>query len=249
MPFAIFKKSRNALVARKVPVSYKRTRKFAKRNPPPQIPDFPFHKMFGRQPVPSYAFKDFNYSTNYTLTSAGASAFGVEQIFRLNSCYDPDFSGAGHQPYGWDQFTTSLYSAFRVDRCTLDLEFINTSTAELVAGVQISSSLDTVQLAGTSLIGAQERFNCWTANVPTTGAQRVRMVQTFPMHMVEGLTQAEYASNPYYHGTRTTDPALCNYVRIAIADYAGGAGGISMQLRVNITYHTKLFKRITLGMS
>ena len=245
-------KSKSALVTRKSTDSKRRklsTAKFAKRSNvnAAQFPLFPMHKLFGRFPVPAFLWQDFTYSTVYDVVSAGASAFGNERVFRLNSCYDPDFSGAGHQPYGWDQMTTVLYSAFCVDRCTVDVEFINTSTAELVGGVEISSSSDVTQLASTSLIGAPERFNVWTCNVPTTGSQRVRFVQSFPVYLIEGLGRDEYLASPYYHGTRTADPPLCNYIRIACADYAGGAGGITMQMRISLTYHTKLFRRITAG--
>ncbi len=47
---------------------------------------------------------------------------GSEYVFRLNSLYDPDLTGTGHQPYGFDQFA-ALYSRYKVDRVHIDVLF------------------------------------------------------------------------------------------------------------------------------
>lgn len=35
-------------------------------------------------------------------------------VFRGNSCYDPDYSGTGVQPYGWDQLCPVFYTNYNV---------------------------------------------------------------------------------------------------------------------------------------
>ena len=39
------------------------------------------------------------YSETFTLTTGAGGTFGVDQVMKLNSLYDPDFTGGGHQPY------------------------------------------------------------------------------------------------------------------------------------------------------
>lgn len=44
-------------------------------------------------------------------TSAGG--YQKLQVFRANSCYDPDYTGAGVQPYGWDNWT-AFFNRYQV---------------------------------------------------------------------------------------------------------------------------------------
>lgn len=46
----------------------------------------------------------FKYCDYYNPSSASSSANPL-YCWRGNSCYDPDLTGAGHQPYLWDQWT------------------------------------------------------------------------------------------------------------------------------------------------
>jgi len=70
---------------------------------------------------PDFGFPDrmitkLRYVDNLELTAnAGVVAANV---FRLNSCFDPDLSGVGHQPMYYDQFAGAVgsgpYSRYRV---------------------------------------------------------------------------------------------------------------------------------------
>jgi len=51
------------------------------------------------------------YVDEYIMTSTAGST--VTQTFRMNSIFDPDFTGVGHQPYGHDQWSP-LYNTYVV---------------------------------------------------------------------------------------------------------------------------------------
>jgi len=42
------------------------------------------------------------YVDEYVMTSTSGGT--ATQTFRMNSCFDPDYTGVGHQPYGFDQY-------------------------------------------------------------------------------------------------------------------------------------------------
>jgi hypothetical protein len=49
------------------------------------------------------------------------------RVFRGNGLFDPDASGIGHQPFGFDQWcsATSFYTRYRVLASTIRIKFIN----------------------------------------------------------------------------------------------------------------------------
>jgi len=79
------------------------------------------------------------YCDVITLTStAGAVS---QYAFRLNSAYDPDYTGGGHQPYFYDQFA-AIYRKYTVMGSTFKASFC-----------PIVSATTTVQPSGPLLIG------------------------------------------------------------------------------------------------
>lgn len=62
------------------------------------------------QPIPNRYICKMKYTTTVTSDALG------QYIFNLNSLYDPDRTGAGHQPYGYDPLS-NLYNRYRVISC------------------------------------------------------------------------------------------------------------------------------------
>lgn len=63
-----------------------------------------------------------NYSDSYAPTTVL-----FDKIYMANSCYDPDYSGTGHQPMGFDQWM-AIYSRYRVHASYIKITTINKST-------------------------------------------------------------------------------------------------------------------------
>lgn len=51
----------------------------------------------------------------------------AQHTFRGNSCFDPDYTGGGHQPLYFDQYAT-LYSKYRVVGSAIRVDSVNTSS-------------------------------------------------------------------------------------------------------------------------
>lgn len=60
-------------------------------------------------PIPPRIFTKLKYVQTLQPINITAGAPTVRQ-YRLNSCYDPDFTGAGHQPYGFDQWSSGGFA-------------------------------------------------------------------------------------------------------------------------------------------
>lgn len=64
--------------------------------------------------------------TKYATTIATSSGIG-QYIFNLNSLFDPDRTGIGHQPYGYDTLST-MYNRYRVISCSYRVNQSSAST-------------------------------------------------------------------------------------------------------------------------
>lgn len=50
-------------------------------------------------------------------------------VFRANDLYDPDVTGAGHQPYGFDTLCPTIYNHFTVIGAKIKVQWHNSSTS------------------------------------------------------------------------------------------------------------------------
>lgn len=65
------------------------------------------------QPFAQRYIAKLKYSEAYTLSTLN----GYQQIMNLNSLFDPNRTGVGHQPYGFDQLA-AIYNRYRVISCS-----------------------------------------------------------------------------------------------------------------------------------
>lgn len=111
-------------------------------------------------------------SSQYVLNST-AGGISSAQVFRLNSLFDPDYSGVGAQPRYFDTLvgadsTTAPYNKYTVMGCKYIVKFMNTTAGLPVYAI---TSLRPAGIgAPASLDEAKERRYCQVKTVPSTGA-------------------------------------------------------------------------------
>lgn len=96
-------------------------------------------------------------------------------VFRANSCFDPDFTGGGHQPRGFDQYT-AMYGHARVLKSKIKFDFVANSgnTRPLLVQSTIStqnSTVDTVEALESS------RNQCRIVSAPDGGHSQDCIIQ------------------------------------------------------------------------
>lgn len=75
---------------------------------------------------PSNRVVDFRYTTYYTFNTALSSL--QEKFYNANSCYDPEASVLGYQPYGWDQWGV-FYKRYVVLKSKITVEWVVNSNS------------------------------------------------------------------------------------------------------------------------
>lgn len=115
--------------------------------------------------IPRSLVKKFRYVTDINIDPVGS---GVMQsyIFRANSMYDPDYSGTGHQPYGYDQYVPTLYNHSTVVGSKITCVFslgnpsIINAQNNIICGISLLDSV-TAQ-TNPSLVREQGGYCKWT---------------------------------------------------------------------------------------
>lgn len=78
------------------------------------------------------------FESGLTIPTNGViSGLATAYTFRVNSLYDPDYTGTGHQPLGYDQLAP-MYKQNVVHACRIKVGVRNYSTDLLIAGIHIS---------------------------------------------------------------------------------------------------------------
>lgn len=124
--------------------------------------DVSYRSVIPRIRNPDFGFPDkmvttLRYVDNVAL-SATSNGVG-SNVFRMNSLFDPDLSGSGHQPMYFDQICgpigTAPYSRYRVISSKITCRFtqINVPSGTIVSGTAVNYGPIVVGLAATNQSG------------------------------------------------------------------------------------------------
>jgi len=146
------------------------------------------------------------YSTSFYL--AGTSGVVASNVLSANGLYDPEITGTGHQPMGFDQLMLSYYH-YQVTHCRLIATFHNLSTSTPVVCVRVDGNTTPITVVDTiNEVGISNR-----SVLEAKGAQgSVKVVESkLTLARFEGSddvldvyeTRGSVAANPseqtYYH--------------------------------------------------
>lgn len=208
----------------------------------------PFKRYDDNDPFPPVFMCKMTYVDSNTLSTGVAGVFGTEQVFRLNSLFDPNFTGTGRQPYCYDQITP-LYRYYQVFGVNIEIIANDPSADAIVIGAIIQPSNATVSLTGRGIDEVKEKPMCITFPLNNTGSQTAKREQYMALHVIEGINKVQYmAGQSDYSSAVGTSPTKNPYLRLALASDRSNAGD-SCIVRVKLTFYTKFFDRITQGSS
>lgn len=176
------------------------------------------------QPISQRYICKMKYADNVTTTAGGY--FGLN----LNSVWDPNRTGGGHQPYGFDQLAV-LYNRYRVISCGYRIQIGLPST--YAVGVQVGSlpANETVILSGTPAF-AELRENPRAKYVMVNpGAPATVLKGKVYLPSLMGRTKAQYMADDRYQALVTTSPLEAGILNI----FTAGANDVPLEgLNVSI---------------
>lgn len=177
----------------------KRTKRVTKKNP------LPVKIVRPRTGGPYKGLKNFPknmlvkcmyYSGNIGTTTTVSLG---QNLFEINNAHDFDSTGAGHQPRGYDQWT-SLYNRYRV----VDIKVTVTahSTAMSTFGMVFAPS---TQTSLTNLTDALEEQRSFSKTTTLGGGARTVSKRIKPW-TVESISKAQYMDDSLYAAVVGSEP-------------------------------------------
>lgn len=182
----------------------------------------------------------------YTTQVAITNTVGVANsyIFRGNSVFDPDFTGIGSQPNGFDQWKT-MYGRYRVLGSKCIVRPVSTSTTLLPIDVCLCPVPTGVAVA-TSL----ENLKCNKYAVENVLSQNLRttLSATMSTACLLGLFKNAVETERDFAALITTDPARVWFWQIACGP-VDGTSTTTTQFYVDLEYDTVFCERIDNSLS
>lgn len=190
-------------------------------------------------PVPASKVVKLRYVELHTLNASAAAP--DYWVFRANSVYDPDFTGTGHQPMGFDQWAI-FYDHYTVigSRCSVEFQSKDTTaTGFSYVGITLS---DRSSAVASPLSEAMERNNTKFKLLTGIGAgAKVTCSKNFSAKSFFGLKDISDNRGILGASVGANPPEDAYFL---ITQYAtGGVDPTSIVAKVQIDYIVKFTER------
>lgn len=168
-----------------------------------------------------------------------------DYVWNLNSLFDPNRTGTGHQPYGYDQYT-ALYARYRVFKVYYTL-ITCTPTAGAVYQVSVGASNDSSTVTNASL--AAESPNYVTKIL--SNAMPITFRGCWDLPRVNGTTAAVYKADDRFQANYNASPTEIICMHVVHSQTLSGGAPTANQVSHSLTldFVCELFDPFTLGQS
>lgn len=171
-----------------------------------------------------------HYFENAISINPGVAAAGA-YVFAANGLYDPNITGVGHQPNGFDQYM-ALYNEYVVVGSTIKVSFAN-ADADNVALIGIF--LEDFETTDLDIRKYIENGNGVWSYIDKLGTGAGVKTLTHSADISKFSTQSVLNEDDFT-GTSGANPADTHFYHVVVAPFDGAANNGSVLLNVEIRY-------------
>lgn len=176
-----------------------------------------------------------------TLTTTGAWTY----VYRLNSVFDPNFTGTGHQPNGFDQWS-AFYGKYRVIGGNWKVTMANQDAQYQLDVVAVERANDN-SIDSNLYDYLQEPRSHYACAAPR-GSPAVSLGSHFSNQRLLGLKKDEFADQDYA-ALVTTNPAVLTWLNLFVQVSGGELSGADQSILIEIEYQVEFYEREELDAS
>jgi len=174
------------------------------------------------------------------LITEAAAGVGAYYVWRLNSIYDPDYTGTGNVASGYNEMS-NLWGRYRVLRTRVVINFANSSGGAQLVG--LSAGLNATIGATSRTWPVQPRTMCKISKGTVGGPYGcVHFDVTYDLAKVAGITKAQYKNENDYGGLFGSNPSANLFLWTWVIGESGNAESTLVDAR--IFYDVELYAPI-----
>lgn len=187
---------------------------------------------FSKAPIPNKFATKLRYQEAISVNPGAAGAAAVH-VFSANGCYDPNVTGTGHQPRGFDQFM-AMYDHFTVIGAKITANFIEGANNDTYCWVALKDSNSTSIDPNDYL----EARNVVSTILPWSGTGGNNAIRTLSKKSStrKFLGRSHPMSDPELKGSAGSNPTEQLYFHIGIAPVDSSVDEGSHFINVRIDY-------------
>jgi hypothetical protein len=176
--------------------------------------------------------RTLRYVDMYLLSSSSGSV--VTQVTRVNSLFDPDLTGTGHQPRGFDQLCSSTgpYATYRVHNVRIAGEAVTADgLIDMAWGFSDTNSLPSA--AGGSALSTctpYAELPGWKCGVYSTYQDPVKFSAQRRMSDIHGVQESSITSEDNYAALYNASPVDTAYFYFLASAPGGGTRSVHVIL-------------------
>lgn len=175
----------------------------------------------------------YNEVISFTVTTLA----GGQYVFKLNGMFDPNTTGTGHQPYGFDQMM-NIYQRYCVLRARYKINFSPSNDRINVGCIAASTVTTTVADAATYNLAAESPHSR-TKALSYGGGPPANFNAVVSTNVLLGTTRTQMMADDLFQGTQTTDPT--NLTVLTIFWYNPSLVSVTASFNAQIEYEAMLF--------
>lgn len=143
------------------------------------------------------------YAENGITLNPGLAGIAASYVFSFNSLFDPNLTGAGHQPAGFDQLM-AIYEQYLVYGVAYKIQGANSeANLEAIHGVTITDQISANSDPRVNMENGQTQFQC----VGRTAGNKIPTFSGYvDLAKLHGIDKDSYMRDYDYMGTATTGP-------------------------------------------
>lgn len=170
----------------------------------------------------------------------GWQSDGTIMDFRwlINSLYDPNYTGTGHQPLGFDQYAT-FYARYRVFKTGYILRAVSPSGSEAYNVCIVANNVTT---AFTDANWCMEQPNAITRIV--SADRPLIMKGSWWLPRINGVTATQYKSDDRFQAGVTTSPTetlMMHVVYSTIGNSPSAPASAKVAFNLTLIFHCEFF--------